>query len=160
MENTKALKQITLTWQKHNTATGYQIFRKATYNGKKYTKVKTLKNKTKITWTNTKLKNNREYFYSIRAYTKANGKNYYSDDTYLTAPTLPGTKKAVIGKKAKLYSQPDDTGTVLTKVPKKTKITYLGRTYTKGSKYYYHIKYTSHGKTYKGYILSSIKLTF
>lgn len=153
-------KQITLTWAKRSTATGYQIFRKSTYNGKTYTKVKTFKKNTKLTWTDTKLKNNREYFYCIRAYTKVGSKNYYSDYTYLTAPTLPGGKKATTAKKVKLYKLPTLTGTALAKIPKKTKITYLGRTYVTSKKIVYHVKYTVGGKTYKGYIPSTTKLTF
>lgn len=153
-------KQITLTWAKNSTATGYQIYRKATYNGKTYKKVKTFAKNTKITWTDSKLKSNREYYYCIRAYTKVGGKNYYSDYTYLTAPTLPGSKKAVTNKKIKLYKEPTAKGTVLVKIPKKTKVTYLGRTYTTGTKNVYHIKCTIQGKTYKGYVPSNTKLTF
>ena len=145
-------KQITLSWAKNSKATGYQIYRKATYNSKKYVKVKTIKKNKTTTWLNTKLKSDREYFYAIRSYTKVNGKNYYSDYTYLTAPTLPGGTKTTLTKKVKLYQTPDLSGKSLVTVPKKTKVTYLGRTYTSGKKYVYHIKCTVKGKTYKGYI--------
>lgn len=151
---------ITLTWNKNTLATGYQIWRKATYNEETYQKVKTFKLGTKITWNNTGLESNREYYYAIRAYTKVNDKNYFSDYTYLTASTLPGSKKATISKKTKLYTNPTVTGESLITIPKAAKITYMGCTYVTDTQKVYHVKYTVDGKTYSGYIPSSIKLTF
>lgn len=153
-------KQITLSWKKHANATGYVIYRKSSYNSKTYKKVKGISKNSTTTWTNKKLKNDREYFYCIRAFTKVNGKRYYSDYTYLTAATSPSGQKTVAPKKLKLYQEPTATGTVLIKIPKKTQITYLGRTYTKGSKYSLHIKCKVNGKTYNGYVPAKTKFTF
>ena len=151
---------ITLTWAQNFQANGYQIWRKSTYDAETYEKVKTFKLGTKLTWKNTGLENNREYYYAIRAYTKVDNKNYYSSYTYLTASTLPGSKKAVIGKKTKLYINPTVTGETLAVIPKSAKVTYLGRTYVTDENIVYHVKYTQDGHTYSGYIPSTIKLTF
>ncbi len=151
---------ITLTWVADQMADGYQIWRKSTYNGEMYEKVKTFKLGTKNTWKNTGLENDREYYYSIRAYKKVNGKNYFGNYTYLTASTLPGSKKAIIGKKTKLYTNPTVKGESLATIPKSATVTYLGRTYVTDKKIVYHIKYMADGHTYSGYIPSTIKLTF
>lgn len=153
-------KNITLTWAADPQADGYQIWRKSTFDADIYTKVKTVKPGTKITWKNTGLENDREYYYTIRAYKKVDNKNYFSSYTYLTAPTLPGSKKAVIGKKTKLYTNPTVKGESLATIPKSAKVTYMGRTYVTDEKIVYHIKYTVDGHTYSGYIPSTIKLTF
>ena len=155
-----AANAITLSWAQNGQATGYQIYRKSFYDDTNYEKVKTFKKNTKITWNNTKLESDHEYFYRIRAYTKVDGKNYYSDYTNLTAATLPGSKKAVIGKKTKLYSTPALSEKSLVTIPKNATVTYLGRTYTNTKNYVFHIKYTVDGQTYNGYCPSTIKLTF
>ena len=106
------------------------------------------------------MENDREYYYAIRAYKKVDNKNYFSSYTYLTASTLPGSKKAIIGKKTKLYTNPSVKGESLATIPKSTKVTYLGRTYVTDENIVHHIKYTVDGHTYSGYIPSTIKLTF
>lgn len=153
-------KAVTLSWAKNAQASGYQIFRKSTYNGKTYTKVKGISNGTKITWKNTALKADREYFYSIRTFKVVNGKRYYSGYTYLTAATLPGGKKAVVKTAAKLYGSPDLSGDALVSLPKSAQITYVGRTYVKSTQIVYHIKYSDGIETYEGYIPSTVTLAF
>ena len=154
-----ASKQITLSWAKNSLATGYQIYQTDTLSGT-YKKVKTITSNATTTWKQSSLKENREYFYRIRAYTKVNGTNYYSAYTYLTAATLPGGKKAKISADTKLYEASGLTGTALVTIPKGAAITYVGRTYVTSGKSVYHIRYTKSSKTYEGYIKSSTKLTF
>jgi len=153
-------KKITLTWTANPQADGYQIWRKSTYDEEIYQKVKTIKPGTKFTWKNTGLENDREYYYAIRAYTKVDNKNYFSSYAYLAASTLPGSKKAVIGKKTKLYTNPTVKGESLAMIPKSAKVTYLGRTYVTDENIVYHVKYAADGHTYSGYIPSTIKLKF
>lgn len=152
-------KKIALSWAKNDQATKYQIYRKATYNGKTYTKVKAIAG-TKIAWENPSLKADKEYFYRIRAYKTVDGVKYYSGYTYLTVATLPGGKKATVNAAAKLYGAPDLRGGALASIPKSSKITYIGRTYFKSSVIVYHIKYNNGTKTLEGYIPSTVKLTF
>jgi len=152
-------KKITLSWANNAQATKYQIYRKATYNGKTYTKVKAIAG-TKITWNHTSLKADKEYFYRIRAYKTVDGVKYYSGYTYLTAATLPGGKKATVNAAAKLYETPDLSGEALASIPKSAQITYVGRTYFKSTVIVYHIKYNNGTETLEGYIPSTVKLTF
>ncbi len=153
-------KAITLSWDKVSPATGYKIYRKSTYNGSAYTRVKTLKSNTKTTWTDTGLKANREYFYRIRAYSKKGADTYYSGYVNLDAATLPSSQKASVSKKTSLYEPPTLTGKTLTTIPKKAKITYLGRTYVTSTKKVYHVTYKKGSQTYTGYIPSTVKLVF
>lgn len=153
-------KMITLSWKKNANATGYIIYRKASYNAKTYKKVKAIKTNATKKWLNTKLKADREYFYCIRAYTTVGKTKYYSKYTYLTAPTLPGSRKAVLKKTLKMYSTPALTGASLIKIPKKAAVTYLGRTYSSGANFVYHVKYVAKGKTYSGYIKNTAKFAY
>lgn len=153
-------KRITLSWAKNASATGYQIYRKATYNAKTYTKVKTISKNTTTSWINKKLAYNREYFYAIRSFTKVNGVNYYSDYTYLTGATNPCNRKATVMKKVKLYKLPTLKRTKLATVPKRARVTYIGRTYVSAGKKVYHIKYKKGSKSYTGYISSSTKIYY
>ena len=152
-------KKITLSWAKNDQATKYQIYRKATYNGKTYTKVKAVAG-TKTTWENTSLKADKEYFYRIRAYKIVDGVKYYSGYTYLTVSTLPGGKKATVNTATKLYETPGLSGNEVASIPKSAKITYVGRTYFKSTAIVYHIKYSKGTKTLEGYIPSTVKLKF
>ncbi len=152
-------KMITLSWKKNANATGYIIYRKASYNAKTYKKVKAIKTNATKKWLNTKLKADREYYYRIRAYTTVGTTKYYSDYTYLTASTLPGSRKTVLKKSLKMYSTPSLAGTSLVKIPKNAAVTYLGRTYTSGANFVYHVKYVAKGKTYSGYIKNTAKFT-
>ncbi|MGN0394205.1 MAG: leucine-rich repeat protein [Coprococcus sp.] len=77
----------TLTWDAVPNTTGYVIYR---YNNKtkKWDKIKTTK---KLTYTDTKAGKSSLYKYKIRAYTKFEGKTYYSKkSTTLSFPALPG----------------------------------------------------------------------
>jgi hypothetical protein len=153
-------KEVTLSWEKNNSATGYILYRKADYNSTTYTKVKVYRQNTNISWSDTSLKSEREYFYRIRAYTKVDGKNYYSSYTTLDNVALSCSKKGVLTAKASLYQTPELSGTALAVIPASAQITYLGRTYTTGSKFVYHIKYKGSTKTYNGYVASATKITF
>ena len=67
--------KITLKWAKSSGAKGYYVYRSTTKNGK-YKLVKKLTGKT--TWTNSKLKSGKKYYYKYRAYKIAGGKALWS----------------------------------------------------------------------------------
>lgn len=76
--STKAGKRkITVKWKKVAGATGYRIYRATNKNGK-YTAVKTVKSKT-ASFTNTKLKKGKRYYYKVKAYKTVSGKRVYSN---------------------------------------------------------------------------------
>lgn len=77
-ESTYASDKVTLKWEKHSYASGYEIYR-ATSENEKYTKVKTIKNPSTVRWTQSKLDTEKEYYYKIRAFCTVNGKNIYGD---------------------------------------------------------------------------------
>ena len=151
---------ISLSWDQNEYATGYQVWRKSTYGSETYEKVKSYKYNTKITWNNKKLEADHEYYYRIRAYTTVGTKKYFSDYVYLTAATLPSGNHAVVNKKTKLYALPDLSGKRIVAIPKKSQITYLGRTFIDDKTQVYHISYTKDEKTYTGYAPITTKITF
>ncbi len=70
-------KSAALTWTKNPEADGYQIYRSSNWYGTK--KAKTIRDNSVTKWTNKKLNNDYDYFFSIRAYKKIDGKTVYSN---------------------------------------------------------------------------------
>mgnify|MGYP002088802342 CR=1 FL=1 len=71
-------KKVTLKWKKNSKATGYEIYRATKKNGK-YKKIRTIKKASAVTFTDSKVKKGKTYYYKVRAYktvkgNKANGK--------------------------------------------------------------------------------------
>ena len=69
-------KNVKLTWSKVKGASGYEIYRSNSKDGK-YSKVKTISKGGTISYKNGKLKKSTTYYYKIRAYRKVNGKKVY-----------------------------------------------------------------------------------
>lgn len=68
-------KSAVLKWNKVSGASGYVVYRATSKNGK-YTRVARVKSN-KLTYTNTKLKSKKAYYYKVRAYRTVKGKNVY-----------------------------------------------------------------------------------
>ena len=68
--------KVKVSWKKVSGASGYRIYRSTSKNGT-YKKVKSITNGSKLTWTNTKLKKKKTYYYKVRAYRKVDSKNIY-----------------------------------------------------------------------------------
>jgi hypothetical protein len=66
-------KSVRLTWKSVKGASGYKVYRAASKNGK-YKRVKITKRRS---WTNSRLKKRRTYYYKVRAYRKVSKKTYY-----------------------------------------------------------------------------------
>ncbi len=68
--------KITLTWSKTNNATGYQVYRATSKNGK----YKRISNTSKMTYSDKNISPKKTYYYKIRAYKKIDGKVFcYSE---------------------------------------------------------------------------------
>lgn len=78
-------KSAVLKWNKVSGASGYVVYRATSKNGK-YTRVASVKSN-KFTYTNTKLKSKKAYYYKVRAYRTVKGKNVYG-----SASTAKGVK--------------------------------------------------------------------
>ena len=70
-------KAAALTWTKNSKADGYIIYRSSNWYDTK--KVKTIRDNTVTKWTNKKLNNDYDYYFSIKAYKKVDGKTIYSN---------------------------------------------------------------------------------
>jgi lactocepin len=68
---------IKVSWSKSNGASGYEVYRATSKSGK-YTSVKTLKSGTARSFTDTKLKKGKTYYYKVRSYRLVKGKKVYS----------------------------------------------------------------------------------
>lgn len=77
--STKSKKAI-IEWKKVSRASGYQIYMSTSKNGK-YSKIKTITKGSIVTYTKTKLKKNKRYYFKIRTYKIVNGKKIYSSDS-------------------------------------------------------------------------------
>lgn len=75
LQNLKKRK-VRITWKKVKSADGYQVYRATKKNGK-YKLVKVVKGNKKVSYTNTKLKKNKKYYYKVRAYRTVKGKKVY-----------------------------------------------------------------------------------
>lgn len=75
LQNLKKHK-VRITWKKVKNADGYQVYRATKKNGK-YKLVKVVKGNKKVSYTNTKLKKNKKYYYKVRAYRTVKGKKVY-----------------------------------------------------------------------------------
>lgn len=69
--------KVKLTWTTDKNAAGYKIYRAAKKSGT-YKLIKTIKKNSTKSFTNTKLKTGKRYYYKIRSYRKVSGKTEYS----------------------------------------------------------------------------------
>ena len=70
---------VSIKWSKVSNASGYEIWRANSAKGT-YSKIKTIKNSSTTSYTNTKLKAGR-YYYKVRAYKTSTNENVYSSFT-------------------------------------------------------------------------------
>ena len=70
-------KAVTVKWSKNSKVDGYQIFRMTNWEYE-LTKVKTIKDKATVSWTNKNLSNDKDYYFVVRSYKKVDGKTIYS----------------------------------------------------------------------------------
>lgn len=78
---TAGKKKVTIKWKKVTGATGYEIYRATSKNGK-YTKIATIKKASTVKYVDKKsLKSKKKYFYKVRAYTKVGSQKKYSGYT-------------------------------------------------------------------------------
>lgn len=70
--------KLTISWKKASYAQGYVLYRSTKKNGT-YSKIKTITDVNRLSYTNSGLKSGTKYYYKIKTYRKVNGKNIYSD---------------------------------------------------------------------------------
>ena len=156
---TSSSKSITLKWKAANNVSGYQIYRKTTYNGT-YKKIKTISDSSTVTYNNTGLGTDHEYYYRIRSYSKVGSKTYYSNYKALSAATLSHGQAAIAQSNIKLLKKPSSSAAIVKTVPKNATVKYLGRTFLKNNSKFLHIEYVVSGKSYKGYMTTSAQFKY
>lgn len=156
---TSSSKSITLKWKAAKNVSGYQIYRKTTYNGT-YKKLKTISDPSTVTYNNTGLGTDHEYYYRIRSYSKVGSKTYYSNYKALSAATLSHGQAAIAQSNIKLLKKPSSSAGVVKTVPKNATVKYLGRTFLENNSKFLHIEYVLSGKSYKGYMTTSAQFKY
>lgn len=73
----EAKKQVYLKWKKNKYADGYKVYR-STKKKKGYKCIATLKKRSKVSYTDKKVKSKKVYYYKVRAYRKVGKKTVYS----------------------------------------------------------------------------------
>lgn len=73
-----SFRRVQIVWKKVSGASGYEIYRSKTKNGK-YKKIGTLKSWRKVSFTDRKVSRKKTYYYKVRAYKKVGGKKYYGE---------------------------------------------------------------------------------
>lgn len=68
---------VKVSWSRVNGASGYKVYRATSKSGK-YSLVKTVSSGKTVSFTNTKLKKGKTYYYQVRAYRNVSGKYEYS----------------------------------------------------------------------------------
>ena len=72
----KGKKKIKISWKAVKGSRGYVIYRATSKKGK-FKKIKVVKGPAKRSWSNTRLKSKKKYYYKVRAYSVVKGKNVY-----------------------------------------------------------------------------------
>ena len=67
--------RLKISWKKVPGAQGYMLYR-ATSSSGTYSKIKTISGNSNVSYTNSGLKNNKKYYYKVRAYKKNGSKTY------------------------------------------------------------------------------------
>ena len=146
--------RVTLTWTRCADATGYEVYRAEAARGE-YKKVKTLKGSQTLTWTDTRLRTGRTYYYKIRACRTVNGTTQRAGYSNMKAakPSLSAAvirKASVKGRKATIGWKKVNgaSGYVIYRSDKKNGRYRAIKTVKKGAAGQYTDKKLKKGKTY------------
>ncbi len=153
--------KITLMWDNDTGASGFQVYKKTTYNGSyKLYKTVTVASGSEISIKNTGLKKSREYYFKIRGFATAGSSKVYSAYSKLDASALSTPKVAITSKKLTLNTKPSSSVNALVNVKTGFNLTYNGITYLKNGKKFIHVTYVTNSKSYSGYLpyKTSLKL--
>ena len=75
--SSSSLTSVKVSWKKVAGANGYNVYRATSKNGT-YKRVATVKGGSRTSYTNTKLKSNKVYYYTVKAYRNVGSKKVYS----------------------------------------------------------------------------------
>lgn len=68
--------KVTIRWKKNSKVAGYQVYMATSKKGK-YSKIATVSNKNKVSYTKSKLARKRTYYFKVRSYVKVGNKTIY-----------------------------------------------------------------------------------
>lgn len=142
--------KLKITWKKVSGATGYQIYR-STQKNSGYRRIKNLSSKSS-SYTNSKLKNGKRYYYKIWAYKRIDGKTYYGKFSNIKYQSPKGTV-SVIGRYRRDCK---DYGITTIKVYKKNG-NYYAKAYGRGGKMNTTVRLYKNGSRYTAYYFGSKK---
>ena len=151
--------KVKLSWSRDAKAQGYQIYRATSANGK-FTRVKSITDNAKLSWSDSKVSAGNKYYYKIRSFvktsqgTKTSGfSKTLSVDTVLAKPALSSAKGVSKGikltwKKAKnaagykVYRSTSKNGAYkqVKRIASNAMVSATDKNASKGKTYYYKVK--------------------
>lgn len=147
---------LRVSWAKVNGASGYYIYRKQ--GSGSYTRIATITKGTSGSYTDTTVKNNKTYTYTVKSYNSAAKSPYISagvSGTFLQAPSLQKASATVKGVKVSWSKTSGATGYYVYRKTKKGNYTLVG-TVANGSKTNFTDTTASNKTTYT-YTVRAIK---
>lgn len=146
-------KDITLSWKKNTSGTGYQIYRSSSLNGT-YKKIKDIKKNSTISYKNTKLKAGTCYYYKIRSYKKVGKTTYYGAFTAITPlyTEMGYIRNATAKPKAFLYKTASTESKQLAALKEKASMSVTYYTKDEAGNGWYYVTFKSGKKNIKGFV--------
>lgn len=141
---------VTLKWNSVSDADGYYIYRADSYGGK----YKKIGNTAKTEYKNTGLTHGREYYYRIYAY-KDSSKGSASSKFAATAKPKYDRYGKTTENYINMRTHAGTSYSVVTMMSKGKTVTILASTRDSSGNIWYKVKYTSGGKTCKGYMIKN-----
>ena len=137
--------KLKISWKKTSNTSGYQIYR-STRKSSGYKKIKTVSGKT-TSYTNSRLKNGKKYYYKIRAYKKSGKKTTYGK---FSSIKYQSPKKSTVSVTGTYKKETSDYGTTSIRVYKKNG-RYYAKLWGRGGKMNTTVRLTKSGSKYTAY---------
>ena len=147
---------INISWSGQSGISGYQVFRSPAYDGE-YRKIMNVSPHMRA-FCNKNLPSGQEYYYKVRSYRKSGGR--VSNGKFSKAlrgyTKMAAPQKAVVRARVNIRKHAGTTHPVLTTLSPNTTVSIICSARDKAGADWKYVKCTVNGRTYKGYISSSL----
>jgi GH25 family lysozyme M1 (1,4-beta-N-acetylmuramidase) len=154
-----ASKKITLSWSQVKNASGYEIYRKDTFDGS-FKKVTTITDGETTSWKDTGVSKKHEYYYKVRAYHTNSDGRIYSGYSKITAATKASCQTGVTKTSVILYKKPKAGAKKLITLAKGNPVEYVGLTHLSDGSTFHHYRYYTASAAYDGYRTTKSSITY
>ncbi len=147
---------INISWSGQSGISGYQIYRSSAYDGE-YRKIMNV-NPQMRAFCNKNLPSGQEYYYKVRSYRSKGGNVSYGKFSKILRgyTKMSASQKATVRARVNLRKHAGTNHSVLTTLSPNTTVSIICSAKDKAGADWKYVKCTSNGRTYKGYIYSSL----